>query len=164
MSRPMSLRILTPLAIIVDQPVRSLRAMDASGSFGILPGHADFLTRLAVSVVSWTTPEGGARFCAVRGGALTVRAGNVAIATREAVTGDDLATLDREVLARFRECELQVAYAIGHPHPVSVNVNTFGSNEVDEERIEHVETTRLQLTAMRRMLARLQPKPRGAGA
>lgn len=40
MSRPMSLRILTPLAIIVDQPVRSLRAMDASGSFGILPGHA----------------------------------------------------------------------------------------------------------------------------
>jgi len=139
MSRPMSLRILTPLAIIVDQPVRSLRAMDASGSFGILPGHADFLTRLAVSVVSWTTPEGGARFCAVRGGALTVRGGNVAIATREAVTGDDLATLDREVLARFRA-------------------------ELDEERIEHVETTRLQLTAMRRMLARLQPKPRGAGA
>ena len=139
MSRPMSLRILTPLAIIVDQPVRSLRAMDASGTFGIVPGHADFLTRLAVSVVSWTTPEGGARFCAVRGGALTVRAGNVAIATREAVTGDDLATLDREVLARFRA-------------------------ELDEERIEHVETTRLQLTAMRRMLARLQPKPRGAGA
>ena len=36
------------------------------------------------------------------GGALTVRAGHIAIATREAVTGDDLATLDREVLARFR--------------------------------------------------------------
>ena len=35
-----------------------------------------------------------------------------------------------------RECELQLAYAIGHPHPVSLNVNTFGSNEVDEERIE----------------------------
>ena len=35
-----------------------------------------------------------------------------------------------------RECELQVAYAIGCPHPVSVNVNTFGSNEVDEEKIE----------------------------
>lgn len=34
------------------------------------------------------------------------------------------------------ECELQVAYAIGHPRPVSVNVNTFGSNEVDEGQIE----------------------------
>lgn len=35
-----------------------------------------------------------------------------------------------------RECELQLAYAIGHPHPVSVNVNTFGSCEVPEDKIE----------------------------
>ena len=35
-----------------------------------------------------------------------------------------------------RECELQLAYAIGHPHPVSLNVNSFESNEVAEEKIE----------------------------
>ncbi|MGE9267072.1 MAG: methionine adenosyltransferase [Verrucomicrobiales bacterium] len=35
-----------------------------------------------------------------------------------------------------KECELQIAYAIGHPHPVSLNVNTFGTNEVDEAKIE----------------------------
>lgn len=35
-----------------------------------------------------------------------------------------------------RECELQLAYAIGHPHPVSLNVNSFASNEVAEEQIE----------------------------
>jgi S-adenosylmethionine synthetase len=34
------------------------------------------------------------------------------------------------------ECELQLAYAIGHPHPVSINVNSFGTNNVDEEAIE----------------------------
>jgi len=34
------------------------------------------------------------------------------------------------------ECELQVAYAIGHPDPVSVNVNTFGTAKEDEEKIE----------------------------
>jgi F-type H+-transporting ATPase subunit epsilon len=129
---------MTPLAIIVDQPANSLRAVDASGSFGILPGHADFLTRLAVSVVTWTAPHGATHFCAVRGGALTVQSGHVAIATREAVTGDDLETLDREVLARFRA-------------------------DLDEERVEHVEITRLHLNAMRQMLTRLQPKPRGAG-
>ncbi|MGX0905054.1 F-type H+-transporting ATPase subunit epsilon [Roseovarius sp. MBR-79] len=134
----MSLRIMTPLAILVDQPVLSLRAMDASGSFGILPGHADFVTRLAISVVSWTTADGADRFCAVRGGAMAVRAGHVAIATREAVTGDDLARLDRVVLARFR-------------------------TDLDEERVAHVETTRLHLSAMRQMLSRLQPKSRGAG-
>jgi len=34
------------------------------------------------------------------------------------------------------KAELQLAYAIGHPHPVSVNVNTFGTNNVDEAEIE----------------------------
>ena len=32
-------------------------------------------------------------------------------------------------------CELEVAYAIGHPLPVSVHVNTFGTNHVDEAKI-----------------------------
>lgn len=34
------------------------------------------------------------------------------------------------------ECELQTAYAIGHPQPVSLNVNAFGTNTVAEEVIE----------------------------
>jgi S-adenosylmethionine synthetase len=33
------------------------------------------------------------------------------------------------------ECELQLAYAIGYPDPVSINVNTFGTNEVEEDKI-----------------------------
>ena len=32
--------------------------------------------------------------------------------------------------------ELQVAYAIGHPDPVSISVDTFGTGNVDEEVIE----------------------------
>jgi S-adenosylmethionine synthetase len=32
-------------------------------------------------------------------------------------------------------CELQFAYAIGHPDPVSVHVDTFGTATVDEEKI-----------------------------
>jgi S-adenosylmethionine synthetase len=32
-------------------------------------------------------------------------------------------------------CELQVAYAIGYPHPVSVHVETFGTNHVDNAKI-----------------------------
>jgi F-type H+-transporting ATPase subunit epsilon len=58
----MGLRIMTPLAIVVDEPATSLRGLDASGSFGIFTGHADFLTRLAVSVVTWTAPEGAEHF------------------------------------------------------------------------------------------------------
>jgi len=33
-------------------------------------------------------------------------------------------------------CELQLAYAIGYPEPVSVHVDTFGTNQVDEKKIE----------------------------
>jgi S-adenosylmethionine synthetase len=33
-------------------------------------------------------------------------------------------------------CEIQFAYAIGFPDPVSMNINTFGTNRVPEEAIE----------------------------
>lgn len=133
----MRLRITTPLHVVVDEDgVRSLRVEDDSGSFGILAGHADFLTTLAISVVSWTGAAGVRRFCAVRRGVLTVSGGQqVAVATREAVAGDDLATLDQTVLARFR-------------------------TDIETERTERVESTRLQLDAIRRMVTHLRPGTR----
>jgi len=33
-------------------------------------------------------------------------------------------------------CEVQFAYAIGHPQPVSIHIDTFGTNKVAEENIE----------------------------
>ncbi|MDR3815508.1 MAG: methionine adenosyltransferase, partial [Akkermansia sp.] len=35
------------------------------------------------------------------------------------------------------KCELQVAYAIGYPAPVSIRVDTFGTGKVEEISIEH---------------------------
>jgi len=35
-----------------------------------------------------------------------------------------------------RKCEVQVAYAIGVAKPLSVNVDTFGTGKVSEERIQ----------------------------
>jgi F-type H+-transporting ATPase subunit epsilon len=127
----MRLRIVTPLSVVVDEEADSLRAEDASGSFGIRPGHAPFLTALTVSILRWKT-AGSERFCALRGGVLTVTGGTtVSIATREAVAGDDLATLDAEVLARFQA-------------------------DADDERVEHIETMRLQMNAIRQMISRLR--------
>ncbi len=34
-------------------------------------------------------------------------------------------------------CEVQFAYAIGHPQPVSVHIDTFGTHTVTEEKIEN---------------------------
>jgi F-type H+-transporting ATPase subunit epsilon len=98
------LTVTTPLAIVVEADgVAHLRAEDETGAFGILPGHADFLTALTVSVASWRDDRGGEHHVAVRGGMLEVRGGDaIAIASPEAVSGDDLHQLESEVLVRFR--------------------------------------------------------------
>ncbi len=137
----MKLRIITPLSLVVDEDgVRALRAEDASGRFGILPHHADFLTSLTISVVGWTSADAARHFCAVRRGVLSVTEGQaISIATREAIVGDDLATLDQTVLARFRA-------------------------DIETERTEHIESTRLQLNAIRQIMRHLRPDARtGSG-
>jgi F-type H+-transporting ATPase subunit epsilon len=133
----MKLRIITPLSVVVqEEGVQALRAEDASGGFGILPQHADFLTSLVISVVSWKRGDGARGYCAVRRGVLTVSGGDeITIATREAVSGDDLVMLDQTVLSRFRM-------------------------DLDTERTEHVESTRLQLNAIRQIIGRLRPDGR----
>ena len=35
------------------------------------------------------------------------------------------------------KCEVQLAYAIGVAHPISIMVNTFGTNHIDEAKIEY---------------------------
>lgn len=99
----MRLLVSTPVAVVVDAgDVTSLRAEDATGAFGILPGHADFVTVLAISVITWRDAGGRERHVAVRGGVLSVSGGTlVEVATREAVGEDTLARLGREVLRRF---------------------------------------------------------------
>jgi F-type H+-transporting ATPase subunit epsilon len=137
----MKLHITTPLMVAVDvDGILSLRADDATGNFGILPGHADFLTSLTISVVSWTESDGTRHFCAVRRGVLSVTGGSeIAIATREAVPGNDLATLDETILARFRA-------------------------DTEAERAERVDSTRLQLNAIRQIVSHLRPAGRGGSA
>jgi F-type H+-transporting ATPase subunit epsilon len=134
----MRLRIVTPLSVVIDEDgVLAVRAEDATGGFGILPRHADFLTSLAISVVSWESSNETRHYCAVRHGVLSVSGGHdVFVATREAVAGDDLATLGETVLVRFRA-------------------------DIETERTEHVESTRLQLDAIRQIMRHLRPDQRG---
>ena len=99
----MKLSVATPLAIVVDAAdVAHLRAEDETGAFGILPGHAEFVTALAISVASWRDHQGAEHHVALRGGVLRISGDMIEIATPEAVKGDDLHSLETEVLAAFR--------------------------------------------------------------
>lgn len=130
----MRLRITTPLAVVIDDnDVRSLRAEDITGSFGILPGHADFLTSLTINAIRWRNADQSWHFCAVKRGILSVTGGHdIAIVTREAIPGNDLTTLDQTVLARF-------------------------GTDIEMERSERVDSTRLQLSAIRQIVSHLRP-------
>lgn len=134
----MRLLITTPTAVVVDElQIVAVRAEDESGGFGILEGHADFLTALTVSVVSWHQADGRQRFCAVRHGVLSVaKGGEVAIATREAIRGDDLDRLERVVLAQFHDA-------------------------LDAERTARTASLRLQMQAIRQIVRYLRPERPG---
>jgi F-type H+-transporting ATPase subunit epsilon len=134
----MRLLITTPTSVVVDQrDVVAIRAEDESGSFGILQGHADFLTALTVSVVSWRGAAPAQQFCAVRRGLLSVSAGNeVAIATRAAIVSDDLAQLERVILAQFRE-------------------------DFEAEQTARTDSLQLQMQAIRQIVRYLRPKRSG---
>ena len=76
-----------------------------------------------------------------------------------AFSGKDPSKVDRSAayMARYvaknivasgicRECEVQIAYAIGVAEPVSLYVNTFGTGSVPEQRIETVVRSLFDLT------------------
>ncbi len=138
MSGSLSLRVTTPMAIVLDETgIASLRAEDASGDFGILPGHADFLTAIDAGVLRWRRAGGDWRFCALRGGIFRVTGGaRVEIACREAVPGDDLA-------------ELQARVAEAH------------AAQLDAARQTRSEGTKLHARAIRHLMRQLMGDQRG---
>lgn len=122
-------------AIAVDESdVLSVRAEDSSGHFGVMDRHADLVTALEPSVVSWRRSDGSEGYCAVRRGVLTVERGKtVAVATREAVVDSDLARLESTVMAEFRRHDAV-------------------------EREARVASARMELQAMREILRYLRPE------
>jgi F-type H+-transporting ATPase subunit epsilon len=117
----LELEILVPDGVVVRRSVRAVQAGDASGRFGLLPGHENFVTLLAPCVLSYRDEEGAEHFAAVDGGVLLLQGNRVAVVTREAVTAERLeevaetvaAMLEsrrrREQLARTEFAELQTS-------------------------------------------------------
>lgn len=139
MTKRLHLIITTPVEVLLDDPaVQAVRAADESGSFGILPNHADFLTTLPASVVRWRRSDGTLHFCALRAGVLSVTGGDrVAIACREGILGDDLPLLEKRVIA-------------------------LRTSEQESDRQQRVEQMRLHASAVRQIMRFLNAGRPGA--
>lgn len=109
MSAPLHLLIATPQQILVDcADMVSLRGEDASGGFGLLLGHVDYLTVLQPTVLRWRRASGEQGYCAVRGGVLSLSGGELRVACREGIVGERLDELEARV-HEAREAQLDSA-------------------------------------------------------
>jgi F-type H+-transporting ATPase subunit epsilon len=86
----LTLEILVPDGVVMQGPIGTVQAVDASGSFGLLPGHEDFCTVLVPSVLSYRDGSGQTHFAAVDGGVLLLERGQVSVVTQDAVVADQL--------------------------------------------------------------------------
>ncbi|MGA0585548.1 F0F1 ATP synthase subunit epsilon [Dyella sp. KRB-257] len=137
MNRHLHLVLATPQQVVLDlDDVGAVRGEDASGSFGILPGHADLVTVLVPTVLRWQRAGGEKGFCALRGGVLRMSDGKeLHVACRGAVHGDDLDTLE-------------------------TTVRTARADQADADRRARVEQMQLHARAVRTLLRYLRPGPR----
>jgi F-type H+-transporting ATPase subunit epsilon len=100
MSAPtLQLVIATPFSVLIDEKhVLSLRAEDDSGSFGVLPGHTDFLTVLSPSALQWRTADGNEQCCVISEAIFRVSSGSkITIACREATLSESLQGLREQI-------------------------------------------------------------------
>lgn len=124
----MRLCVTTPFSVILEaDEVGYVQAEDETGSFGILPGHGDFITALPASVILWRDRQKHEHYVVVRSAVLVVHDRQcIDIAAREAVGEDSLVSVAEAIASRFRE-------------------------EVETEEESRVASTRLHLAAIRQL-------------
>lgn len=84
----LTLELLVPDGVVLDTPVSSVQAADASGRFGLLPGHQKFVTLLSPCLLVFRQPDGRERYAAADGGVLLLEGERATVATHEAVVAD----------------------------------------------------------------------------
>ncbi len=90
------LRIITPLKAF-EREITHIRLRDESGFFGILAGHADFITALPPSLGYYSDRQGTETFIAVNEGILSVKDGLVTLSAREVFESGDAGRLSEIV-------------------------------------------------------------------
>lgn len=104
-SDTMTLRVLLPTEVLLEQPVSKVIAEAENGEFCLLPRHIDFVAALVPGVLSFYTEEGEERFAAVDHGILVKCGRDVSISTPQGVTGSDIAELQALIEERFLELD-----------------------------------------------------------
>jgi len=99
MAPSLTLRVITPDRIVLDETVESVRMPGADGSLGVLPRHAHLVTALDAGALVYETPGGDRKELFVSGGFAEVRDDTVRVVTE---ASEPISAIDIE---RAREAE-----------------------------------------------------------
>lgn len=111
----MRLKLLTPTGVVVDEAATKIVAEAVDGYFCLLPRHVDFVSALVPGLFTYWDAGGAERLLATDEGTLVKCGREVMVSVRDAVPGDDLAslrdTVEREFL-RLSDRERQARSAL----------------------------------------------------
>lgn len=137
-SSNLTLRVITPERILLDEPVQSVSLTALDGSMGILPRHANMVSALDVGVLEYRDASGKSVPLFVGGGFAEVRDNTVRVV---APVGEQAEQIDDE---RARESEKRARERLDSAH-------ASGASDIDTLRAQ---------AALRRALARMRVKQR----
>jgi F-type H+-transporting ATPase subunit epsilon len=112
----MRLQVVTPGAVVVDEPADKVSTEAVDGAFTLLPRHVDFVAALVPGLLTYVH-DGIEQLVAVDGGILVKRGRSVRVATAEAIPGEDVVDLQRALRTSFAEVgetERRARAAIAH--------------------------------------------------
>ncbi|MEP6878348.1 MAG: F0F1 ATP synthase subunit epsilon [Nitrosospira sp.] len=104
----MNLRILLPFRIFADKNgVVRIVAETSAGSFGLLPNRLDCVAVLVPGILIFEMKEEGEVYVAVDEGILVKTGTEVLVSVRNAIEGNDLASLRESVKKEFLNLDAQ---------------------------------------------------------
>lgn len=99
----MKLIVRMPSEVLFEKEVSRIRAEARNGWFGILPKHVDFVTALVPGVLTFQPAGKPEEYLAIDQGILVKCGPEVSVSTRNAVHGENLELLKKNVETQFRE-------------------------------------------------------------
>lgn len=100
----MNLKIITPLETFYLENITKIQAEGTEGYFAILPKHADYVSSIITSIFSFEK-NGKKEFFAVDSGILVKYGDNVDFSVRNAIKGQNLIDLKKQMELTFKEME-----------------------------------------------------------
>lgn len=97
----MTLKVMLPTEVLLEEPVVKVIAEAENGSFCLLPRHIDFTTALEPGILLFAGTDGVEKYAALDSGTLVKYGQEVLISAYNGVRGENLSQLRQLVTERF---------------------------------------------------------------